>query len=493
MADRYTKANSSQIKDGTILPEDLNSTNSPSDNQILTYDIATSKFTWVTQAGGGDMSKSTYDTDDDGIVDKAETIDDGAGNSASASDVKDAVTKKHSQNTDTGTSEDSFEIGDGTDTTKYIYANNGDANKPGLRYNYSTNKWEYSNDGTTWNTIGEGIGINDVDDFTIKYSNNVLKLADRIEQNIMMNAFRLAVVGSLTQYAMVDSIMDEYEDESGVDTGASTNEDYDSVNDLYSPTPGGYTADIIPDMTGASTPSGTVSASQEYSTGYAWKAMDNDSGTHWQTATAPPEWLKYDFGSGNEKTITRYTLLDSSDTRYYPEDWTLQGSNNDSDWDVLDTQTGENTSTKQTYTFSNSTSYRYYKLNVTKANGGAGDIMVDEIEMMESIPPSNMTLISDTFTAEAVPSDARLIVFEEDVDAVTVNTDLKGYVSRDGGSTWAECTLVDEGDYENGKRILSGQVDLTQSGIGSGTSMKYKLVTANEKDLKIHGSSIIWN
>jgi hypothetical protein len=45
--------------------------------------------------GLGDMSKSTYDTDNDGIVDKAETVDDGEGNSSSAADIKDAVTKKH--------------------------------------------------------------------------------------------------------------------------------------------------------------------------------------------------------------------------------------------------------------------------------------------------------------------------------------------------------------------------------------------------------------
>jgi len=48
------------------------------------------------EVGVGDMLKSVYDTDDDGIVDKAESIDDGAGNSASAADIKDAVDKRHS-------------------------------------------------------------------------------------------------------------------------------------------------------------------------------------------------------------------------------------------------------------------------------------------------------------------------------------------------------------------------------------------------------------
>lgn len=56
---------------------------------------------WDTPAGAGDMTKAVYDIDTDNIVDKAETVDDGAGNSSTAADVKDAVTKKHTQNTDT--------------------------------------------------------------------------------------------------------------------------------------------------------------------------------------------------------------------------------------------------------------------------------------------------------------------------------------------------------------------------------------------------------
>jgi len=46
------------------------------------------------------MLKSVYDTDDDGIVDKSESIDDGEGNQASASDIVDAVAKRHERNYD---------------------------------------------------------------------------------------------------------------------------------------------------------------------------------------------------------------------------------------------------------------------------------------------------------------------------------------------------------------------------------------------------------
>lgn len=46
-------------------------------------------------AGAGDMLKSLYDTNANGIVDKSEAIDDNAGNTASAADIKDSVTEKH--------------------------------------------------------------------------------------------------------------------------------------------------------------------------------------------------------------------------------------------------------------------------------------------------------------------------------------------------------------------------------------------------------------
>jgi hypothetical protein len=103
-----------------------------------------------------------------------------------------------------------------------------------------------------------------------------------------------------------------------------------------------------------------------------------------------------------------------------------------------------------------------------------------------------MTLLSNAYTAEATPTKGRLVLFEEDVDAITLNTDLKGYISRDGGTTWTQITLTDEGDYETGKRILS-TVATDISGQPSGTSMKWKVETLNEKQLKLHGTGMQWD
>jgi len=50
---------------------------------------------WVARSDG-DMKKSVYDIDNDGIVDKAENVDDGAGNATSAANVKIAFDRKAS-------------------------------------------------------------------------------------------------------------------------------------------------------------------------------------------------------------------------------------------------------------------------------------------------------------------------------------------------------------------------------------------------------------
>lgn len=74
---------------------------------------------WEVMGGGtGDMTKAVYDTNENDIVDKAEMLDDGAGNTATAEDVKDAVSASHTQNTDTGTTSGTFQLDSGNSGPK---------------------------------------------------------------------------------------------------------------------------------------------------------------------------------------------------------------------------------------------------------------------------------------------------------------------------------------------------------------------------------------
>lgn len=121
-------------------------------------------------------------------------------------------------------------------------------------------------------------------------------------------------------------------------------------------------------MTSDTTPSpNVVSASSEAGVGTeAFMAFDKDSVSGcWQVASGTTGWIKYDFGSALW-AANGYTLTALTGNRA-PKNWTFAGSNNDSSYTTLDTQTGITFTDGQTktYSFTNSTKYRYYKLTIT--------------------------------------------------------------------------------------------------------------------------------
>jgi len=105
---------------------------------------------------------------------------------------------------------------------------------------------------------------------------------------------------------------------------------------------------------------------------------------------------------------------------------------------------------------------------------------------------TSTTIVSTAFTSTSVATNSRIVVFEENVDTPTLNTDIIASVSRDGGTTFTNATLSDSGYVtgSSGQRILTGQADI--SGQPSGQSMRWKLALANNK-VKIHGVSLQWS
>jgi hypothetical protein len=100
------------------------------------------------------------------------------------------------------------------------------------------------------------------------------------------------------------------------------------------------------------------------------------------------------------------------------------------------------------------------------------------------------TIVSTAFTSTSVATNARIVVFEENIDTPTLNTDIIASVSRDG-TNFTNATLSDSGYVtgSSGQRILTGQADI--SGQPSGQSMRWKLQLANNQ-VKIHGVSLSW-
>jgi hypothetical protein len=150
--------------------------------------------------------------------------------------------------------------------------------------------------------------------------------------------------------------------------------------------------DLTPTMTNYSTPSpAVVSASSEYNTSYqSWRAFDNlgSAVAGWAAGSgAIPAWLQI-YSGGDGWAVSTYTVcVFYSTSSSAPKDWTLLGSNDETNWVLLDTQTSQTaweTQEMRTFSVVSPGSYTYYRINITSVNGGsfAG---VGELELIGTI------------------------------------------------------------------------------------------------------------
>ena len=307
--------------------------------------------------------------------------------------------------------------------------------------------------------------------------------------NIVLNAFRIAVNGGLSVQNMVDGVIDEFEDETGV--GTATGATYDTTDDLY------LNSSAIAQATGTAigtmTKNGGLAAAFDGNitqTGVQSAMIDNVD------ETADARNVGKDWGTGVTKSITSVKLYAPTDgagfsTNVYDTEILLQHSSDGITWTDAGT-TGVFTPAAgdiKTITATDTTARQYHRVCVWQAGQTTGNQnFVAELEFVGA--PSDMTLISNATTALATPTEAFIVLWEEDVDAVTLNTDLIAYASRDGGTTWTQITLAEEAVLSTG-RILTGTVDISAQ--PSGTSMMWKVTTLNAKELKVHGVGLEWS
>jgi hypothetical protein len=138
-------------------------------------------------------------------------------------------------------------------------------------------------------------------------------------------------------------------------------------------------------MTANNAPSPIViSDSTSLSTAYyACNRGEGDAG--WYASGTTGYWQVYLGTTG--RIVISYTLVYNVQYGTYPTDWTFLGSNDGTNWTTLDTITGQvfGGNEMKTYSISNSTSYTYYKINVT-GSGNASWVGFGEIELIESSP-----------------------------------------------------------------------------------------------------------
>ena len=113
---------------------------------------------------------------------------------------------------------------------------------------------------------------------------------------------------------------------------------------------------------------------------------------------------------------------------------------------------------------------------------------------------SNMTLQSVDATSTGFgatgPSKADMVLLiENNAGTATLNTDVKGYISRDSGSTWTQGTFTNEGSWGTNKVVIAFH-NLDISAQPNGNSICYKIETFNQSASKktyIHATSYGWS
>lgn len=96
-------------------------------------------------------------------------------------------------------------------------------------------------------------------------------------------------------------------------------------------------------------------------------------------STTLPAWLRLQPTSATVATSYGTTVRIGPSVNQAPKDWTFEGSNDGTSWTVLDTRTGETPAAGESrvYSFSNSTAYTYYRINITAANGSTLTSLAD--------------------------------------------------------------------------------------------------------------------
>ena len=131
------------------------------------------------------------------------------------------------------------------------------------------------------------------------------------------------------------------------------------------------------------------------------------------------------------------------------------------------------------------------------AAGGSGIVVVRYNDSSGIQGVADLTLQSvDTTAVDGAPTKADLIMLIENAaGTATLNTDVKGFISRDSGANFTQGTLVDEGSYGTSTQRIVSFHDLDISGQPSGTSVCYKITTHNQsgsKSTRIHAVSHGW-
>lgn len=278
--------------------------------------------------------------------------------------------------------------------------------------------FEGSNDGANWVVLDTRSNITA---WTVNIANEY-----RVAIPAMYKKYRINVVSNngLARVAIGMFEMFEYYYDhkfliSSEDTVASVVSEYKSEETS------------VPKMTTDTSPSGRAFAENVYSASYApWSAfnrIDDAEGYVSANGSGGKGYLGYEFS--NSISIFKYTVR-STGSAYLnrmPKDWTFEGSNDGSNWAVLDTQINQTWTTQYTdkeYLLDTRFHYikfKMYRINWTANNGFVNFTDVNELKMFEIIKAKyiQIPIISEKMFDEYGMSKNTEIHLNNDVTSIS--------------------------------------------------------------------------
>jgi len=335
-------------------------------------------------------------------------------------------------------------------------------------------------------------------------SENAVDTTD-IQTDIALLGFKVAANGSLAAYGLSKQTVDAFEDASGVDAGASTNENR-NASSYYS------SASLVTDA--AAWVFGASASGASYGTTidgggngirtdapFDSTASQAQSACYYNDGALSTRWVGKDAGAGVTQTCSNWSARGSND--YGWNNASVNGSctialeRSDDNITWTEEQTGSTSSVPGTIggSITETSAHRYWRIKFKTGTGDmrCADFSLYGVKSTETYN-SSMSLVSNSTTADSVPSYADIVMtYTNGAGTTTINTDLKAYVSRDGGTTWTQVTLVADGTSGGHSILTAHNIDISSQ--PSGTSMRYKIETLNQsasKETRVQAVSLGW-
>jgi hypothetical protein len=319
-----------------------------------------------------------------------------------------------------------------------------------------------------------------------------------LETNLAVTVLRDQIDTGWSVLKMAGGVADEFEDETGI--GSLVNGTYDNAEDyVHNPI-----QSVVPQAAG--TPIGNMTQGGGLAAAFDGTTNQTMNAGAYTNGSQTPSGRRYgyigkDWGAGHSKVISGFVATGASDHGFKESSTptivcTLLGSatNDPTTATNLGSAAGVTDATGLVIAklsgLSVSSAYRFHWIRIDTAADGGENVNIAELILYESPGSNDMEIVSTATTAQAQPSEARLVLLHQPIDAVTLNTDVTVEVSRDSGTTWNAGTLVDQGAFDATIRILSATIDLSAQ--PAGTAMKWRFKTFNAKEQRLHGVWMQW-